>query len=82
VSPSLTYFSGVINKLTRFGVHFWTFFGEKHKRTVLPTEALRSIYLLIFPLDVPTLLAMEFGIAACNSLFPFTRVSGLPRCCM
>jgi hypothetical protein len=37
---------------------------------VLPTEALRSIYLLIFPLDVPTLLVMEFGIAACNSLFP------------
>jgi hypothetical protein len=62
------------------GAHFWTFLVRNiGKITVLPTEALRSIYLLIFPLDVSTLLAMEFGIAACNFFVSFRRVSGLPR---
>jgi hypothetical protein len=39
------------------------------KRTVLSTEALHSTYLLVFPLDVPTLLAVENGMAACGFSF-------------
>jgi hypothetical protein len=41
------------------------------KRTVLSTEALRSTYLLIFPLDVPTLLAVENCVAACGLFLSF-----------
>jgi hypothetical protein len=52
-------------RLSRFGAYLWTFLVRNiGKRTALPTEALRSTYLLFFPLDVPTLLAMELGVAA------------------
>jgi hypothetical protein len=49
------------------------------KRTVISAEALRSTNLLIFPLDVPTLLAVENGVAACGLFVSFRCAPGLPR---
>jgi hypothetical protein len=63
--------------LAHFGLK--TSHGVVLKKTVISTEALRSTYLLIFPLDVPTLLAVENGVAACGLFVSFRCAPGLPR---